>query len=91
MGWQEAVRRLGTTVHEAIPDVPHTFRRGVVQTVTAGASVDGRAQVTVKVGGDTILAPYYASYTPAVGDLVDVRFDNGSPLITGHVVGLPTY
>ena len=87
-----AVRKLAQSVLTSIPQVTDTHLNGVVKTVTAGASTDGRAQVVVTVNGTDTLAPYLDSYlTPAVNDLVRVQFKNGSPLILGRIVGLPSY
>lgn len=63
---------------------------GTVQTVAAGAAVDGRAQVTVLIGVDLVPCSYYDSYTPAVGHQVEVLLVDGSPRILGRLVGQPT-
>ena len=61
----------------------------MVKTVTAGASLDGVAQVVVTVGTDDIVAPYGKRYTPTVGDFVLVLLVDGSPFIYDAIVGLP--
>lgn len=63
--------------------------RGVIATVVAGASLDGNAAVSVTVNGSTIPAPYLASYTPVVGHVVMVELVNGSPYISGRLIGFP--
>jgi hypothetical protein len=61
-----------------------------VTAVSAGTSLDGVAEVTVTIGGSSVRVPYLASYAnPAVGDSVRVEIFQGSPIITGRVVGLP--
>lgn len=68
------------------------LRLGTVATVTAGASLDGVAAVTVNVNGSTFPAPYVAAYaSPTVGHLVAVLLVNHAPLILGHIVGLPSF
>jgi hypothetical protein len=88
------VRKLGKVLKGNPDDAPPTisFSNGVVSAVVAGASVDNLAQVTVTVDGSDTLAPYLLSYAnPTVGDFVRVEFKNGSPLITGEIVGLPSF
>lgn len=68
-----------------------SMRLGTVATVTAGGAADGHAAVSVTVLGSTTPAPYLAAYTPTVGDLVAVLLVDGSPLILGHVIGLPSF
>jgi hypothetical protein len=84
------MRRLADTVKLRQPQ-KSVFVRGTIDHVTPSASRDGRAAAFVQLGGDIIPAPYYLSYTPTAGDLVDVRLDDGSPLILGRIVGLPTF
>jgi hypothetical protein len=67
--------------------VKHRTRH--IATVTAGAAADGNAAVAVTVDGNDIPAPYLASYTPVVGHTVSVLLNGNSPLILGHVIGLP--
>jgi hypothetical protein len=68
------------------------LRLGTVATVTAGASLDGVAAVSVTVDGSTFPAPYLASYSsPTVADLVSVLLVNHAPLILGRVIGLPSF
>lgn len=64
-----------------------------VLSVAAGASTDGRAQVTVSFDGVSIDLPYLvdAYPTPVVGDVVQLLIVNDSPLILGRVGGFPTY
>lgn len=63
-----------------------------VSVVSAGASRDGVAQVSIPIGSSNLPVPYLASYTsPTVNDLVAVIFTQGSPLILGRVVGLPNF
>lgn len=73
------------------PPTAKPVRVGTVATVTAGGASDGHAQVTVTVNGSTFAAPYLAAYTPTVGDFVAVALVDGSPLILGHVIGLPSF
>ncbi len=86
-----AVRKLARTVKPvAAPGV--TFRNCWVDHVTAGASADGVTAVFLTNGTDVFPAPYLQSYNAAgatAGDMVSVRFTDGSPLIQGRVVGLP--
>lgn len=73
------------------PGKPATlkYRKGTIASVTAGAASDGHAAVSVTIGSDTIPAPYLASYTPTVGDMVAVLLVGNSPLILGSPIGLP--
>lgn len=70
---------------------PNSYTRNYkVSVVTPGASLDGKAQVYIKVGADDLPVPYLDSYlTPAVNDIVQVQFSEGSPTIQGRVIGLP--
>lgn len=89
--YQQALDRLNARHADEAPATVYRWARGTVKTVTAGAAADGHTAVVVTVNGDDLPAPYYAGYTPTVGDMVDVRFDNGSPVITGHIIGLPAF
>lgn len=76
--------------HIKTKTVTSYVRNYKVATVTAGASLDGKAQVTIPVGSSNLPVPYLDSYlTPAANDLVAVIFTAGSPLILGRVIGLP--
>jgi hypothetical protein len=94
---QVAVRKLAKALQGPAagdPGVPQSvvWLNGVVLTVTAGASTDGRAAVVVTVNGTDTPAPYLLSYaSPTVGDVVRVQIVNGSPLIVGEVVGFPAF
>lgn len=67
-------------------------RLGTVTAVVAGGAADGNAAVTVNVNGSTVVAPYLAAYSsPTVGHNVEVLLVNGSPLILGRVIGLPSF
>lgn len=81
-------RRLAGKMREASGSVLKV-RLGTIAAVTAGAAADGNAAVTVTVTGNTIPAPYLASYTPTVGHTVVVVLVLNSPLILGRVIGLP--
>lgn len=92
MSLRRSLRRLAAAQRPTRPPVTVSHKLGTVATVTAGTSTDGRATVTVTVGGDTIPAPYLLSYaSPTVGDMVAVLLVNHSPLILGRVVGLPAF
>lgn len=83
------IRRLAATLGDG-PNRP-VARLGTIATVTAGAAADGNAAVTVTVRGSTIDAPYLASYSPVVDDLVMVLLVDNAPLILGGVIGLPDF
>lgn len=87
MDLSRALRRFAGVVQPVKAGV--VWRNCTVTVAAAGASLDGAAAVTVSDGVNSFMAPYLASYTPVVGDLVSVRFIDGSPLIEGHVIGLP--
>jgi hypothetical protein len=70
-------------------DVVIGHKLGTITTVTAGAAADGNAAVTVSVEGNSVPAPYLASYSPTVADVVSVLFVGNSPLILGKPIGLP--
>ena len=82
-----AVRRVGRQL--STPTGAVQTRTGTVKTVTAGASLDGVAQVVVTVDGNDVIAPYAKSYTPTVNDFVLVLLVDGSPFIYDAIVGLP--
>lgn len=86
---EDCLRGFADEYHK--PTGSFTVRLGVIATVTAGAAADGNAAATVTVVGSTGPAPYLASYTPTVGDTVAVALVDGSPLILGHVIGLPAF
>lgn len=87
---RRAGRRLAATLAGPRPN-RYTAANGTIASVTANAAADGNSAVTVTVLGSTIAAPYLESYTPTVGDMVRVEFTNGSPLILGAVIGLPSF
>lgn len=91
MSTRHVLRRLAGRIKPAVTVPSTTWRNGTIAAVTAGAAADGNAAVTVTVGSDTIPAPYLASYTPTVGHMVRVEFTGGSPLIHGHIIGLPDF
>lgn len=83
------VRRVARIINGTKPDVPLRIRVVTVAAVTPGAATDGNAAVTVTYGSDTFPAPYLASYTPTVGDVVLLLLNGPSPLIVGQVIGFP--
>jgi hypothetical protein len=85
----DAVARLAAAITEPPVASPIVAENWTVASVNAGGSLDGAAAVSITRGGNTIIAPYLASYTPAVGHMVRVEFDRGSPLILGRIIGLP--
>lgn len=89
-GYKRALRRLADNLDEK-PAKSYRFERGTIDHVTAAAARDGHAAAFVAIGADIIPAPYLASYTPVAGHMVDVRFDDGSPLILGQIIGLPNF
>lgn len=67
-----------------------TVLEGTVATVTPGGAVGGvEAAVTVTIGVDVLPAMYLDSYTPTVGDLVELLLVDGSPRILGRLAGAP--
>lgn len=60
-----------------------------VVSVATGGAVDGNALVVVSWQGTDIEAPYLATYTPAVNDVVAVVKTGAHLLILGRVVGTP--
>lgn len=59
-----------------------SMRLGTVTALVAGPP----PRVTIGIGGDitsTVDAPYLDSYTPAVGDVVQVLTNQGAPLVLG--------
>lgn len=76
--------------------IPPVVRMGqyVVSVVTPGGSLDGKAQVSIKVGTADLPLPYSDAYplggTPAVNDVVEVLFVSGAGYILGRAIGLPT-
>jgi hypothetical protein len=84
-----AARRLARAMHQQHPGPTLRHRLGTIASVTAGAAADGSAAVSVTVDGNTIPAPYLASYTPTVSDVVSVLLVGTSPLILGKPIGLP--
>lgn len=69
------------------------LRVGIITAVTPGAAADGNDAVTVDVNGNSVPAPYLASYTPVVDpdNLVAVLLIGNSPLILGQIIGLPDF
>lgn len=65
----------------------------LVSVVIPGASRDGVAQVSIRVGTADLAVPYLtdAYPSPTAGDTVAVLLVAGSPLILGRVGGLPTF
>lgn len=86
-----ALRRVATRLKGNSRDNRITLTTATVDSVSAGAAADGHAQLVVNIDGDLVAAPYLAAYTPTVGDLVRVELTDGSPLVTGHIIGLPAY
>lgn len=85
------IRKFARTVK---PPAPRgvSFRNCLVDHTVTGGSADGVTAVFLSRGSDVFPAPYLASYNAAAavaGDMVSVRFTDGSPLIEGKVVGLP--
>lgn len=85
-----AKRRLADAITQTAAQSPIRVLNVTVKSVSAGTSLDGVAEVTVTLGGSDQRVPYLDSYlNPAVGDSVRVEIFQGSPIITGRVVGLP--
>jgi hypothetical protein len=65
-------------------------KTGEVTAVSAGASLDGKAEVTVTVDGNDLLCTWNTwGATPVVGDQALVLLLNGSPHVVGAVGGFP--
>jgi hypothetical protein len=62
---------------------------GVIRKVTAGAAYDKNALVTVAWRGAEVLAPYCASYTPAVGHQVLLARFGPQLIVIDRIVGTP--
>lgn len=85
-----AKRRLADAISLASNKSQYYALTTTVVGISPGTSVDGRAEVTIALGADSVTAPYLDSYSsPALGDSVRVEMFQGSPIITGRVVGLP--
>lgn len=84
------LRRLASTLSSK-PGGKIITRLGTIASVTPGAAADGNAAVSVTVRGNTVPAPYLASYTPVHSDAVMVLLIDSSPLILGQVIGLPAF
>ena len=86
-------RRLADAVTGVRPPLRLGYLNTTVTAVSAGTSLDGRAEVSIAVNSDTPKAPYLDEYvnghTATVGDQVAVLMIDGSPLILGRIFGLP--
>jgi hypothetical protein len=61
-----------------------------VASVAAGAAADGNALATLTWRGQSVQAPYLASYTPTAGHTVAVLYlQPGGLLIMGRIIGTP--
>lgn len=86
-----ALRRVAARLKGNSRDNRITLLTATVDSVTAGAAADGNAQLVISIDGDLVASPYLESYTPVVGHLVRVELTDGSPLVTGRIIGLPAY
>lgn len=88
------IRKVVHAQQEREPAEKRVLRTGTVATSTPGAS-DGAAAVTVSIRGSLAPTPWLAAYTltspPQQGDHVAIEIINGSPVITGRIVGTPTF
>lgn len=95
---RQSLRRLTGRLQqnaEARPDF-RLILGTVTDTSQAATSLPGRAGnpvagISVLVNGSTIVAPYLASYTPVINDLVWVVLIDKSPAVLGKPTGFPTF
>lgn len=82
-GLEKALQRVAAGM-DGGPKPMVRHRTGTVTAYTAG-----ELTVSVQIGQDTIDAPFLATFTPTVGDMVSVLINNGSPVVLGPVNKVP--
>lgn len=90
--YSHTLRRLTKALQQRADALPVTsIQYGTVSSVVDGGASDGKALVTVNVGGTLQQMGYIEPFTATVGQTVCVMTAGKYPLILGHPAGLPSF